>query len=163
MRAPDGADTEVEHESLRQQLAAAFGSEVTLIRLGDGIFDDAPVSLISTTIIAVLETESGSGKLDVRRFRPNILIEPTDDAPVREDAWVGKTVLFGNHANTPSLRVTVKDIRCVMVNLDPETAVAEPRVLRTIARSHQNCAGVYASVINTGTFSVGDGIYLNDN
>ncbi len=163
VRTPDGADTEVEHESLRQQLAAAFGSEVTLIRVGNGIFDDAPVSLISMTTLAILETESGCGNLDARRFRPNLLIEPTGDAPVREDAWVGKAVLFGNHANAPSLRVTIKDIRCVMVNLDPETAVAEPRVLKTIARSRQNCAGVYASVMNAGTLSVGDGIYLNDN
>src|ERR1700690_3132774 len=43
VRTPDGADTEVGHESLRQKLAAAFGSEITLIRLGNGIFDDAPV------------------------------------------------------------------------------------------------------------------------
>lgn len=163
VRTPDGADTEVGHESLRQKLAAAFGSEVTLIRLGNGIFDDAPVSMISSTTIAMLETESGCGNLDARRFRPNLLIEPTGDAPVSEDAWIGKTVFFGNHTNAPSVRVTVNDIRCVMVNLDPESAVAEPRILKTIARSRQNCAGVYASVMNTGTLSVGGGIYLNEN
>lgn len=163
VRTPDGADTEVGHESLQQRLATSFGSEVTLIRLGNGIFDDAPVSLISMTTLAILEKESGCEHLDVRRFRPNLLIEPTDDTSVREDAWVGKTVLFGSHANAPSLRVTTHDIRCVMVNLDPETAVAEPRVLKTIARSRQNCAGVYASVLNTGTLSAGDAIYLNDN
>ena len=163
VRTPDGADTEVGHESLWQQIAAAFGSEVTLIRLGNGIFDDAPISIISTTTLAMLESESGCGNLDARRFRPNLLIEPTGDAPVREDAWIGKTVFFGNHINAPSVRVTIKDIRCVIVNLDPETAVAEPRVFRTIARTWKNCAGVYASVMNTGTLSVGTGIYLNDN
>ncbi|MFI5252210.1 MAG: MOSC domain-containing protein [Bacteroidota bacterium] len=163
VRTPDGADTEVGHGSLRRQLSAAFGSEVILTRLANGIFDDGPLSLISTTTIAILERESGSGTLDARRFRPNLLIEPTGDSPVLEDAWIGKTVLLGNHANAPSLRVTIKDIRCVMVNLDPETAVKEPRVFKTIARSHQNCAGVYASVMNTGTLSAGDGIYLNDN
>ena len=163
VRTPDGADTEVGHESLRQKLAAAFGSEISLIRLGNGIFDDAPISLISTTTIAMLETESSCGNLDARRFRPNLLIEPTGDAPVHEDAWIGKTIFFGNHDNAPSVRVTVNDIRCVMVNLDPETAIAEPRILKTIARTRQTCAGVYASVMNTGTLSVGCGIYLNDN
>ena len=162
VRTPEGADTEVGHESLRQQIAAAFGSEVTLIRLGNGIFDNAPISLISMTTIAMVETESGCGTLDVRRFRPNILIEPTGDAPVNEDAWIGKTVHFGNHASAPAVRVTVKDIRCVIVNLDPETAVAEPRVFKTIISSRQNCAGVYATVMNTGTLSVGDGIYLDE-
>ncbi len=162
VRTPDGEDTEVGHESLRQQIAATFGSEITLMRMGNGIFDDAPVSMISTTTLAMLETESGCGNLDARRFRPNLLIEPTGNAPVREDAWTGKTVFFGNHADAPSVRVTVNDIRCVMVNLDPETAVAEPRILKTIARSRQNCAGVYASVMNPGGLSAGGGIYLND-
>ena len=82
VRTPDGTDTEVGHESLRQKLTAAFGSEVTLMRMGNGIFDDAPVSMISTTTLAMLETESGCGNLDARRFRPNLLIEPTGNAPI---------------------------------------------------------------------------------
>lgn len=161
VRTPEGADTEVEHESLRRQVAAAFGSEVTLVHMGNGIFDDAPISLISTTTIAALERESGCEILDTRRFRPNLLIDPAGGVPVNEDAWVGKTVLFGNHANAPSLRVTVQDIRCVIVNLDPETAVAEPHIFKTIARSWQNCAGVYASVLNTGTLSIGEHVFVD--
>ena len=161
VRTPEGADVKAEDESLRKQLAAAFGTEVTLVRLDNGIFDDSPVSLISTTTLATLETESGCGNLDARRFRPNVLIEPIGDAPVQEHAWVGKTVLVGNHANAPSLRVTAQDIRCVMVNLDPETAVAEPRILKTIARFSENCAGVYASVLNTGTLSVGEPVFVD--
>jgi len=50
----------------------------------------------------------------------------------------------------------------VMVNLDPETADPDPRILKTIARSKNNCAGVYASVLNTGLLSVGEKIYYGD-
>lgn len=163
VRAPDGADTGVGDESLRHQIAAAFGREVTLTRVRNGIFDDAPVSLISMTTIAAIEREAGGGYLDPRRFRPNLLVEPTGDAPVREETWVGRTIHIGDHASPPSLRVTMNDIRCVMVNLDPETAAANPHVLRTIAHSHQNRAGVYATVLSTGALSAGDGIYLDDN
>jgi uncharacterized protein YcbX len=160
VRTPEGADLEVEDETLRKQLAASFGAEVALIRVGNGIFDDSPVSLISTTTLRTLETESGC-TLDVRRFRPNLLIEPIDNTMVNEDAWVGKTIMFGNRPNAPSLRVTLQDVRCVMVNLDPETAESDPRVLKTIARSKNNCAGVYASVLHTGDLSAGDRIYFD--
>jgi uncharacterized protein YcbX len=159
VRTPEGADIELEHESLRQQLAVAFGTEVTLIRVDNGIFDDSPVSLISTTTLETLEAESGCS-IDVRRFRPNLLIESIDGSPVLEDEWVGKTIALGDRSSAPSLRVTIKDVRCVMVNLDPETAEFDPRVLKTIGRSRNNCAGVYASVLNTGTLSVGDSVYL---
>jgi uncharacterized protein YcbX len=159
VRTPEGADVELESESLRQQLAAAFGTEVTLMRLDNGIFDDSPVSLISTTTLKAVETESGC-KIDPRRFRPNLLIESIDGAPVHEEEWVGKTIVLGDRENAPSLRVTINDVRCVMVNLDPETAESDPRVLKTIGRSRNNCAGVYASVLNTGTLSAGDRLYL---
>jgi uncharacterized protein YcbX len=162
IRTPAGEDLDLENALLLQQIAAAFGSGLELVRIDNGIFDDSPVSLISTATIKMLEAETGF-QLDVRRFRPNLLIESTGDAPVPEEAWIGKTVLFGNHAGAPSVRVTIKDIRCVIVNFDPETAVAEPHIFKTIVRSRQNCAGVYASVMNPGTLSIGDGIYLNDN
>ena len=159
VRTPEGADIELESESLRQQLTAAFGTEVTLIRVGNGIFDDSPVSLISTTTLNALEAEAGIS-IDVRRFRPNLLIESIDGAPVHEDEWVGKTIGLGDRANSPLLRVTINDVRCVMVNLDPDTAESDPRVLKTIGRSWKNCAGVYASVLNIGSLSVGDGVYV---
>jgi uncharacterized protein YcbX len=159
VRTPGGSEFEVEHESLRRELSTSFGAEVTLTRLSNGIFDDAPVSLISTTTLNTIETESGC-TIDVRRFRPNILIESVDDMPVHEDTWVGKTLFFDNQVNAPSIRVTVQDVRCVMVNLDPETAASDPRVLKTIGHSHENCAGVYASVLNIGTLTVGERVYM---
>jgi uncharacterized protein YcbX len=159
VRTPEGADVELESESLRQQLTAAFGAEVLLIRVDNGIFDDSPISLISTTTLETLETESGC-KLDARRFRPNILIEPIDGVPVHEDQLVGKTIVLGNQADAPSLRVTQNDVRCVMVNLDPETAESDPRVLKTIGRARNSCAGVYSSVLSPGTLSAGDILYL---
>ena len=159
VRTPERADLEVESEALRKQVAASFGAEVTLMRLDNGFFDDFPISLISTTTLRTLESEL-SCSLDPRRFRPNLLIESIDDTPLQEERWVGKTIVFGSHASAPSLRVTTQDVRCVIVNLDPETAKSDPRIFSTIARSRNNCAGVYASVLNTGVVSVGDIISL---
>jgi hypothetical protein len=159
VQTPDGMDVGVESESLRQHLAARYGAEVSLIGVNNGIFDDSPVSLISTTTIKKLEAESGCS-LDPRRFRPNLLVEPIGPASLDESSWIGKTIVLGDHAQSPAVRVTIRDVRCVMVNLDPETAVADPRVLKSIARSQNNCAGVYATTLKIGTLSAGDGVYL---
>jgi hypothetical protein len=47
-----------------------------------------------------------------------------------------------------------------MVNVDPDTAKADPRVMKTIVRLNANYAGVYGSVVRTGTIGVGDRVRL---
>jgi hypothetical protein len=47
-----------------------------------------------------------------------------------------------------------------MINLDPETAVPDLRILRAVSQSHDACAGVYGSTFRTGTVRVGDEVHL---
>ena len=54
------------------------------------------------------------------------------------------------------MSVTQRDERCVMVNLDPETAAQDARVMKTIVRLNGNYAGVYATVVRRGPIHVGD-------
>jgi len=161
VQTPDSLDLAVDSEELRRHISAKYGSDVTVMGINNGIFDDSPISVISTTTINKVEAESGR-TLDPRRFRPNILIEPVGGAPVDESSWIGKTVYFGNNAQSPAVLITIHDIRCSMVNLDPETAAKDPRVLKTIAESHNTCAGVYATVLKIGTLSVGEGVYMEE-
>ena len=49
-----------------------------------------------------------------------------------------------------------------MVSLDPETAAADPTILRTLARTHDGRVGVYARAITPGTLAVGDAVYLEE-
>src|ERR1019366_7752512 len=94
-----------------------------------GIFDDASISLISNrTIDAIGETAGLS--LDIRRFRPNFLIETTAGTPFAEGDWVGRAVRSAELEGGPVLAICMDDIRCVMINLDPATAAADPRVLK---------------------------------
>jgi uncharacterized protein YcbX len=58
------------------------------------------------------------------------------------------------------ISVTLKDERCMMINLDPETAQQNPRVLRAVARNHDECVGVYANVLKAGSVKVGDVVKL---
>src|ERR1041385_1443507 len=145
VQTPEGKEFELQSPSLREELATKFGGDIELIRVDNGIFDDSPLSLISTATIKMLKTESGR-TLDARRFRPNLLIETAEGGSLQEEAWVGKTLVLGSSPDAPGGRGNIYDVRCVMVNLDPDTGSSDPLVLKTIARFRNNCAGVYASI-----------------
>jgi uncharacterized protein YcbX len=129
------------------------------MKLKHGTFDEAPVSVISMATIAGIAGEAGM-KLDRRRFRANILLETRDREPFLEDRWVGGTLVFGEREPGPAVRVTLRDVRCMMVNLDPDTATQDARVLKTVVRLNQNNAGVYGTVVQTGTIRVGQPVRL---
>ena len=98
------------------------------MKLDRGTFDTLPLSLITTRTIESLGTLLGTD-LDVRRFRPNLVIEPFGDAAFPEDEWVGRDLTVG----TTSMRIDKRDERCVVVNIDPVTGRRDPTVLRAIA------------------------------
>lgn len=155
---PDGEDLALEDPELRARIAGAFGGDVQAMQLKDGIFDEAPLSLISAGTVAALGQAAGVA-LDVRRFRPNILIDTLDDTPYTEDDWVGAVLFFGEQGRA-AMSVHMRDLRCAMVNLHPDTAAADPRVLKGVVRARENCAGVYGATFRAGPIAVGDPIYL---
>jgi len=69
-------------------------------------------------------------------------------------------LLFGETLSGPAVAVTARDVRCMMVNLDPDTAKQDPRVLKEIVRLNTNNAGVYGTVIQTGTIHVSQPVSL---
>jgi uncharacterized protein YcbX len=156
---PAGAELELRGAELQSEIAARAGSGVELMRLKHGTFDDGPVSVISLATIAGIGREAGA-ELDRRRFRANIFLETHDLAPFLEDGWVGGTLLFGDGEPRPAVRVTVRDARCVMLNLDPDTGARDARVMKTVVRLNANTAGVYGTVVETGTIRVGDHVRL---
>jgi hypothetical protein len=87
---PDGQDLAGESAELRARIAASLGEPVELMHLKHGIHDEAPLSLIAVATLQRLSQESGV-PFDVRRFRPNLLIETTDERPLVEDGWLGRS------------------------------------------------------------------------
>jgi MOSC domain-containing protein len=69
-------------------------------------------------------------------------------------------LVFGDGDRGPAVSVTMRDLRCMMLNLDPETATQDARVMKTVVRLNANYAGVYATVVRTGTIRVGDRVSL---
>jgi len=159
VRTPDGAELELFSDELQNEISQRQGSRVQLMQLKHGMFDEAPVSIINLGTIRGVEREAGR-PLDILRFRPNILIESKDVEPFSEDQWVGKTLRFGSDDDGPAVSITLRDLRCVMINLDPETAEADTRVMKAAIHLNANYAGVYATVIHTGELQIGQKVYL---
>src|SRR5205085_8604463 len=80
IRTPAGRELELRSAELRDEIAARLGSSVELMKMKHGIFDDAPVSIISTTTVNGIGAEAGV-KLDRRRFRANIVLETLEHEP----------------------------------------------------------------------------------
>jgi len=159
VRTPAGTHLELRSIELQNEIAERFGSRVELMKLKHGIFDNASVSVISLATIAGIGGEAGMN-LDRRRFRANIFLETHHRETFLEDGWVGGTLVFGNSEPRPAVSVTMRDLRCVMINLDPDTAAQDKRVMKTVVRLNKNNAGVYGTVVQTGTIRVGDPVSL---
>jgi uncharacterized protein YcbX len=159
IRTPDGATVELGSAELIREIAGRFGSGVELLRLNQGIFDEGTVSVIALSTIWGIGRESGV-ELDRRRFRANIFVETDRKETFLEDDWVGGTLSFGEADPRPAVHVTMRDERCVMINLDPDTAKQDARIMKTVVRLNENTAGVYATVVRTGTIRVGDPVDL---
>jgi uncharacterized protein YcbX len=156
--APDGADLAGAGPELQGRIAAAYGGPVELLHLKHGIYDEAPLSAISLATMAHLSA-AGGVPLDVRRFRPNLLVETPDGQPFAEDAWVGRVIAVGRGAAGPAFSITMRDVRCAMINLDPDSAQADPRLLKAAGRLNAACAGVYGAALRAGPIRVGDALY----
>lgn len=153
VRTPEGDAFAVGDPRLRERIAAEYGGDVFLIKNNRGNYDSQHLSLFSLATLNMLALESDCA-IDHRQFRANLYLEPSDGMPFSENDWVGQVLQIGE----ARVAVTQKDTRCMMINLDPESAAQNPRVLRTVARHHDEQAGVYANVIAPGVIRVGDPI-----
>ena len=132
--------------------------QLTLMRSERALTDCRPVSIFSLQSAQQLAEETGTA-IDKRRFRANVYVDLTSAEGFGENSFVGKSLRIG-----PKVVVTVleRDARCVMITLDPDTARANPEILRRVARSHEGKAGVYGAVLVEGTLRKGDQIALMD-
>jgi hypothetical protein len=161
VRTPDGNEFELRSDELRKEISSWFGSDVELMNLRHGVFDEASISVICVGTVQGIERESGRD-VDLRRFRPNIVIETNNAEPFEEDRWVGGELMFGEGNSGAAVRVTMKDERCVMVNFDPDTAERDSEVMKTVVRLNGNYAGVYGTVVRAGELRVGQVVTLRE-
>jgi uncharacterized protein YcbX len=160
VRTPDGEEMPVFGEDLAAEVGRRYGSPVQMMHLKHGIFDEASISVIASDTVREISRLAGLSP-DVRRFRPNVVVRLLRSAPFQEDQWLGALLSFGEGDHAPAITVTMRDVRCAMVNLDPDSANPAPEVLKAVVRVHQNTAGIYGAVVRTGQLAIGQTIYLH--
>ncbi len=132
-----------------------FRDTVTDFALPEGtFFDCATVHLLTTATLERLRELYPAGRFEVRRFRPNIVVQtPNGVKDFVENAWIGHTLAIGDEVR---LAITGPCPRCVMTTLPQGDLPSDPGILRTAARHNQVNVGVYASVLASGTIRRGD-------
>ena len=159
IRTPDGEALDALGEALAADVARRHRAPVEMMRMKHGVFDDASVSIIGAGTVDAIGRLSGV-EPDARRFRPNVVVRLTDEAPFAEDAWVGGALTFGDGNEAPAVAITARDVRCAMVNIDPDSGALAPAVLKAVVAANQNNAGVYGTVTRAGRIAVGQAIWL---
>lgn len=124
-----------------------------------GIFDEGIISVIDLATISAI-CGAAAFPVDTRRFRANIVIKSENARPFWEDDWVGSRLLFGDEQTGPIVNVAMRDERCMMINLDPDTAKQDPGFMKAAVRLNGNNAGVYCTVARTGRIAVGQPVRL---
>jgi uncharacterized protein YcbX len=122
-------------------------------------FDIAVIHLLTTSTINRLRELYPEGRFEVRRFRPNIVVESasSEEKDFIENLWVGKKLKIGEDI---VLKVTAPCTRCVMTTLPQGDLPKDLGILRTTAKYNHVNAGVYASVHEGGTIHRGEPVRL---
>jgi uncharacterized protein YcbX len=184
---PDGTTVTSDQGELNQILSQALNREVTLqaaqrgaviaeeywpdmegldyrdivtdFTLPEGtFFDVAMVHLLTTATLDRLCQLYPQGRFEVRRFRPNIVVQlASGEKGFAENAWIGHTLAIGTAVR---LHITGPCGRCVMTTLAQGELPRDPGILRTAAQHNQVNVGAYAAVMQGGTIRRGDPVRI---
>ena len=156
-------------EDFEQELRAVFGrlpdeplpdlagfEELLEFESPPGTYFDAfPISIISQQSLNTMNQLEGESRFDVRRFRPNLLVDvPGSDHPFPEQAWVGKTLAIG----TVTLKIDTTCPRCAMTTHGFDDLPQDPQIMRKLIANSEGNLGIYASVVKVGKVATGDSV-----
>ena len=120
-------------------------------------FDLAPLHLLTTSSLSAMAQLNPEAKWDARRFRPNFLVETTNEIEGLVEAnWGGRTLRLGDL----TLKCSIPTVRCGMTMHAQAELPKDPSVLRTIVRAAEQCLGIYGSAIESSHVRVGDVVEL---
>jgi uncharacterized protein len=117
--------------------------------------DESPLHLVTTADLAELAFERPELQWEVRRFRPNLLVE----APLGAFAPIvaGQRIMVGD----AELQVLKSCTRCVMTTrAQPGGIERQLDILRHVTAAHDNEVGLRASVARAGVVRLGDAVRL---
>ncbi|MER8556870.1 FAD-dependent oxidoreductase [Mesorhizobium sp. M1217] len=150
--------------NLQALLADLFGRSVSIVRYGTDIqgrlaqsrYKMNPIHLVSVQAIERLQRILPESQIDIRRFRPNIVLDmPTfDDYELPEYALLGQEFKIGDAV----FKGSDKCGRCSFTTFELPGIPADRRVLRTLMSDFEKHFGIYCNVVSDGSAYVGAGV-----
>jgi len=120
-------------------------------------FDAFPINVLTTASLEAMARFNPTAVWDVRRFRPNFLIQTNNEFEgLIEAGWNGRTLLL----SAVELKCEIPTARCGMTSHGHSGHPKDPSVLRSIVKDANQNLGVYASVVQGGGISLGDPVEL---
>ncbi len=163
-----------DEEKFGQEMAAVFAREgdeplpdfatfpevlMEYVAVPGTFFDNEEINLMTTASLAHMQARNPGADWDVRRFRPNFLIETVPGLEgLAENAWVGRKLAIGGLV----LEITMATPRCGMTVQPQDGLVYDKTILRTIVREGAQCLGVGAHCLKAGSVAVGERVELLD-
>jgi len=153
---PDGRELAVDDPDLGRVLAHELGHDAQMARSGAGVFDAAPIHIVTDRSLRQIDEWVGQ-ELDVVRFRPNVVIELEPELPAFVEAgWIDIDLVIG----PVEMRIVSPTERCVVTTIDPDTLDRDRTVLAHLAVERDNLFGVYAQITQPGWLHIGDPVTL---
>lgn len=116
-------------------------------------FDAFELHLLTTASLASLAAATPGCTIDVRRFRPNVLVDLASQVgSYPEIDWCGRRVRIG----TVVAEVVQPMSRCVMTTLPQAELPRERAIMRTLVRDTAMDLGVGLRVVEPGQVAEGD-------
>ena len=134
---------------------AAFPPEVAEFESPPGThYDCWPLMVMTTSAMTALQKALPNSNVDIKRFRPSIVVETTDIGHP-EFTWKGKTATIGS----ARIEFLGPCPRCIMITRRINDDIPEDRtILSHVVRDLDQNVGVYARVITPGTISIHDAL-----
>ena len=134
---------------------------------GTSFVDLGILHVLTTASMASLAAADPDLVVDIRRFRPSIVVDTGDlDGFPENDDWAGATLRLGPGDDAPEIVIGEPTPRCIMTTLDQGGLPRQPALLQTIARINRRtnelgsfaCLGAYATVTTPGVVRTGGAI-----
>jgi uncharacterized protein len=157
MRFPNGVELASDADNVNARLSELLDRSVSLWPLQPAYaphvthFDAFPIHVLTTSSIETMQRLNPAAMWDVRRFRPNFLVE-TDDGVEGLVEFEWSTVRLGG----VELKSEMRTERCAMATNAQKEIPKDPSILRSIVEAADQDLGIYASVLKMGEVRVGD-------
>ncbi|MEM1436094.1 MAG: MOSC domain-containing protein, partial [Pseudomonadota bacterium] len=119
-------------------------------------FDAYPILIATRTSLEAMQEAHAERKpetvIDMRRFRPNLVLDDVLADGVLETSWSGRWLAIGDCV----LKLEIPCPRCIMTTLPFDGLDKDPSIMRTLVQAFEGNFGVYASIEMSGSVRIGD-------